>query len=77
LDELLLNLKSEPTTAAGGGGGGGGGGAPTSTVVVLDRLIKDQYSNYVIQHVIQYGRPDEDRAVVRHNLVELGGGGGL
>jgi len=30
---------------------------------VLDDLVRDQYGNYVVQHVIQYGRP-ADRAAV-------------
>jgi hypothetical protein len=29
----------------------------------VDKLVKDQYGNYVVQHIIQYGRP-ADRAVV-------------
>ena len=32
---------------------------------------QDQYGNYVIQHVIQYGRPDDRAAVLRRVRSEL------
>jgi ABC-type uncharacterized transport system YnjBCD ATPase subunit len=31
---------------------------------VLDQLVQDQYGNYVVQHVIQFGRPADRRKVL-------------
>lgn len=34
----------------------------------VERLVQDQYGNYVIQHVLEHGKPEDKSKIVRELL---------